>query len=163
MPLAQLIETGQRVLEAPTASRRGDAEERIGDAAHRRDDDGGPPPIPRARVADNLNQSLNGFGIGDGRAAEFLDNHKEQILYGKAGVAAGLNADHRSRSSSSCVIRRSLRRDLVMISWYFLLSLCASARSRSNAAIVSSCSHGNGIRRSPIVSTAPTLITERRP
>jgi uncharacterized protein (DUF2062 family) len=35
---------------------------------------------------------LNGFGIGDRRAAEFLDNHKEQILYGKAGVAAGLNA-----------------------------------------------------------------------
>ena len=35
-----------------------------------------------------MNQSLNRFGIGDGGAAEFLDNHKEQILYGKAGVAA---------------------------------------------------------------------------
>jgi hypothetical protein len=88
MPLAQLIEACQRVLEAPSASRRRNAEERVGDAAHRRDDDGGPPPIPQARGADNLNQSLNGFWIGDGRAAEFLDNHKEQILYGKAAVAA---------------------------------------------------------------------------
>src|SRR4029079_10388576 len=89
MPLAQLIEACQRVLEAPTASRRRDAEERIGDAAHRRHDDGGPPSIARARGADNLNQSLNSFGIGDRGAAEFLDNHKEQILYGKAGGAAG--------------------------------------------------------------------------
>jgi hypothetical protein len=31
---------------------------------------------------------LNCFWIGDGGAAEFLDNHKPKILYGKAGVAA---------------------------------------------------------------------------
>jgi hypothetical protein len=31
---------------------------------------------------------LNRFGIGDGGTTEFLDNHKQQILYGKAGVAA---------------------------------------------------------------------------
>jgi hypothetical protein len=36
----------------------------------------------------NLNQSLNCFSIGDRGAAEFLNNHKEQILYGKAGVAS---------------------------------------------------------------------------
>jgi hypothetical protein len=31
---------------------------------------------------------MNCFGIGDRGAAEFLDNHKEQILYGNAGVAS---------------------------------------------------------------------------
>src|SRR5262245_47605754 len=83
MPLAQLVKTCERVLEAPSASRGGDTEQRIGDAAHRRNDDGGPPSVSRARVSDNLNQSLNRFGIGDGGAAEFLDNHKEQILLRK--------------------------------------------------------------------------------
>jgi hypothetical protein len=29
---------------------------------------------------------LNGFGICDGGTAEFLNDHKQQILYGKAGV-----------------------------------------------------------------------------
>jgi len=88
MPLTQLIETRQRVFEASSASRGGDAKERIGDAAHRRDDDGRATSVPGARAPDNLNQPLNGFGVGDRRAAEFLDNHKELILYGKAVVAA---------------------------------------------------------------------------
>jgi hypothetical protein len=32
---------------------------------------------------------LNRFGISDRGAAEFLDNHKQQILYGKLGSTAG--------------------------------------------------------------------------
>jgi hypothetical protein len=35
---------------------------------------------------------LNCFRIGDGGAAEFLDNHKPKILYGKAGVIARITA-----------------------------------------------------------------------
>jgi hypothetical protein len=31
-------------------------------------------------------QSLNRFGVSDGGTPEFLDNHKQKILYGKAGV-----------------------------------------------------------------------------
>jgi hypothetical protein len=83
-----LIETCQRVLDTPSPSRCGDAKQCIGNAAHRRHHDGGSASIARAGVADNVNQSLYCFGIGDGGAAEFLDNHKQQILYGKAGVAA---------------------------------------------------------------------------
>jgi hypothetical protein len=45
-------------------------------------------PVPGARAPDNLNQPLNCFGIGDRGTTEFLDNHKELILYGKAAVAA---------------------------------------------------------------------------
>ena len=56
----------------------------------------GPRPSARARVPNNLNQSLNRLGIGDRGAAEFLNNHKQQILYGKAGVAAATNQDQRS-------------------------------------------------------------------
>jgi hypothetical protein len=43
-----------------------------------------------------LNQSLNRLRIGDRGAAEFLNNHKQQILYGKAGVASATNQDQRS-------------------------------------------------------------------
>jgi len=86
MPLAQLVEARQRILQAAAACTGGDAEERVGHAAHRGHDDSRPATVPRARRLNNVNQSLNGFGIGDRGAAEFLDNHKEQILYGKAGV-----------------------------------------------------------------------------
>jgi hypothetical protein len=81
MPLAQLVETCERVFETAPACGRGNTEERIRDAAHRGDDDGGPASVPRAGVPDNLNQSLNCFWIGDRGAAEFLDNHKQKILY----------------------------------------------------------------------------------
>jgi hypothetical protein len=44
---------------------------------------------------------LNCFGIGDRSAAEFLNNHKQQILYGKAGVAAGYRITDRDRRPRS--------------------------------------------------------------
>jgi hypothetical protein len=43
---------------------------------------------------------LNRFGISDRGAAEFLDNHKQQILYGKAGADRSCGSvTWRSRSS----------------------------------------------------------------
>jgi hypothetical protein len=88
MPLAQLLEACERVIEPTAAGGRRHAEEGIRHPTHRGDDHGGPASIPGARIADNLNQPLNCFRIGDGGAAEFLDNHKQKILYGKAGVTA---------------------------------------------------------------------------
>jgi hypothetical protein len=88
MAFAQLIEACERVVEATAAGGRSNTEERIGHSAHGGDDNGGPASVAGARSANNLNQPLNCFGIGDGGTAEFLDNHKQKILYGKAGVTA---------------------------------------------------------------------------
>jgi hypothetical protein len=83
MPLAQLIEPPERIVETPAPSRCGESQQRVGHAAHRGYDHGGPASVARARRVNNLNQSLNCFGIGDRGAAEFLDNHKQQILLRK--------------------------------------------------------------------------------
>ena len=86
VPFAQLLETRKRLVDAASAGRRRNGEQRVGDAAHRRHDDRGSAAIARPRRTDDLNQASDRVGVGDGRAAEFLDNHKQQILYGKAGV-----------------------------------------------------------------------------
>ena len=54
---------------------RGDGEQRVGDPAHRRHDDHRPAAVARARGADDLDQASDGVGIGDRRAAEFLNDH----------------------------------------------------------------------------------------
>ena len=87
--LAQLLEPGERVVEPAAAGRRGDAQQRIGHAAHRGHHDGGTSAVARPRRANDIDQSLNRFGVSDGGTAEFLDDHKQQILYGKAGMDRG--------------------------------------------------------------------------
>ena len=82
----QLLETRQRIIDAATTGGRRNGEQRIGDAAHRRHDDRWTAAIARPGRADDLNQSSNCVWVSDGGTAEFLDNHEQQILYGKAGV-----------------------------------------------------------------------------
>ena len=63
------------VAGAAGPSRRRDPQQRVGDLAHRRHDDHRPAAVARARGPDDLDQTSDGFWIGDRRAAEFLNNH----------------------------------------------------------------------------------------
>jgi len=84
--LAQLLETRKRIFDAATAGRSRNGEQRVGDAAHRRHHDRWTAAIAQPGRANDLNQSSNCVWVSDGGTAEFLDNHEQQILYGKAGV-----------------------------------------------------------------------------
>ena len=61
------------------------AEQRVGDAAHRRHDDGRAAAVAGARVAHDLDQAADGVGIGDRRAAEFLNDHPAILPYAACG------------------------------------------------------------------------------
>ena len=114
MPLAQLFETRQRVVHAPGARGRRDREQRIGHAAHRGHDDRGTAPIARPGRPNDVNQSLNRFRVSDRGTAEFLDNHKQQILYGKAGVVPVSAFVLVARASDDAIIAAGIRDDLAI-------------------------------------------------
>lgn len=97
MPLAQLFEPCKRILSTTGARGRRNGQQRVGHAAHRRHNDRRTAAIARPGRADDLNQSVNRVWICDRSTAEFLDNHKQIILYGKAGVGWTPNVISTSR------------------------------------------------------------------
>ena len=73
--LAHVVDARQRVAKPIGSGSRRHIEQRVGDTAHRRHDDGRTAAVARPRGSHDLDQSADRVGIGDGRAAEFLDNH----------------------------------------------------------------------------------------
>ena len=73
MPLAQFLDDAGGLFIAPLGSDTGNAQQRISDARHRRDDDD-------RRVIelalDDLCDLTNSGGVADRRAAEFHDDHR---------------------------------------------------------------------------------------
>jgi hypothetical protein len=57
---------------------------------------------------------LNRFRVSDRGTAEFLDNHKQQILYGKAGVVGGLAILLVPIVADAAIVAAGVGDDLVM-------------------------------------------------
>ena len=75
MSIADLAHLRERVVELRGAGRGGDAEQPVGDTAHRGHHDCRTASIARPRRPYNFNQASDSFGVGDGGAAEFLNDH----------------------------------------------------------------------------------------
>jgi hypothetical protein len=75
MPRAQLLHTRQRLFMTRRAGGRREAEQRIGDAAHCRDDHRRTAAVASARAAHDVDEASDSGRIGDRRAAEFLNDH----------------------------------------------------------------------------------------
>jgi hypothetical protein len=75
VPRANLLNPRARVVRARLTCGRRDAEQTIGYAAHRRDDDRRAAAVARPRRPHDVNQALDGCSVGDRGPAEFLNNH----------------------------------------------------------------------------------------
>jgi len=74
-----------RVGVVARTGRRRNRQQRIGDAAHRRDDNDRPLGITRAGSADDLDQAANSSRIGDRCAAKFLNDHERRSILTQVG------------------------------------------------------------------------------
>jgi hypothetical protein len=70
----ELGDTVEHVRIAPEPGSQRELEQAVGHAAHRRDDHDGRQPGALARALHNPDDTRNGLGVGDGRAAELHDD-----------------------------------------------------------------------------------------